>query len=687
MASAPLLVALFAGMAASLPQPMPEPLIMPNATQPTLPVDVIPPVIAPVGNLYNPFCAYDACATMVIGALLPTPSQALKDCSAFLALAAATAVPASTYTSTLTATTSAAPVTLTVTQTLSTTVVDNVSETDTVTSTVQVLSTAFETSLVTVTGQAVVSTTVVETSTLVETDTATLTTTAAATTTTAAAITITFTDPGKRDLHHKEPKKHKRGGACRHTPGTSASASASSSPSSSSSDDSPSAPSSTTTSTTASTTGPACADAAQYVSACQCAYVTAPTNTDAASTVVTVTETVFSTDSAAAIEVSSFVQPSTVTEFVTATAEVTSVVPGTTVETVSDTLTSTEVLTTTTVLPSTTTATVVSTATPSPTACSQPQHFFLQVASGSHAGQYIYTQGDVYALYLSTNVAASTGDGPVTFSFRPQDGVLLLDKVGAPVFYDTSNPASGAVTASGLPMVIPVPATGGNPTELHALAGSGPGCPGASGEFSSDESQNGGRETFLLCNGFLYLSVDGQRGACPGEYEVVTLNYVPTPDFVVTQTATTTTTTAAASTTTACVQPQHFYLRVLEGPAQDHPDGGLLLDSTNYPVFYDGSNPATGILSTPGDPGTYPVPATGGGQPKELQATTGGGPGCPRAVGPFLAMSTEKEDSNYLFLCNNYLYLTVDGSHADCSQNSGNTFQFATLYYVPTTDD
>ncbi|KAK7957299.1 uncharacterized protein PG986_006521 [Apiospora aurea] len=157
-----------------------------------------------------------------------------------------------------------------------------------------------------------------------------------------------------------------------------------------------------------------------------------------------------------------------------------------------------------------------------PTACVQPQHFFLQVSDGSLAGQYIYTQGNVYPLYLSTNVAASTGDGSVSFSFRPDDGVLLLDKVGAPVFYDTANPLSGAVTAPGLPALIPVPAT-----ELHALAGSGPGCPGASGELSSDESQNGGRNTFLLCNGFLYLSVDGQKGACPGSNEVATLNYVP----------------------------------------------------------------------------------------------------------------------------------------------------------------
>ncbi|KAK8011676.1 hypothetical protein PG990_010641 [Apiospora arundinis] len=579
MFSSSLLLALFAGIATSLPND-----ISARITK----------VVA--GNPFTPECKLDGCLLQVVAADQPTPSKALQACSSLLQT---TVTPSSTYTSTSTVTASEAPVTVTVTQTqpvpsttvvtanelgtsivttvvtltttqatstttnlvkatttttvdVSSTIIDTVGETDTVTATSKTTSTSIETSRVTVTGLDVTSTTATETSTSVQTD---------FTTTTVTQV------PQKRDV----PKK----GRCRN----SQLLSVSSLPAPTTSSSVP------TTSSSVLSVASGCANAAQYASACSCAYVTPSTSTAAAPTVVTtvtetqkvnqvtvtatvvtsilftetttvrsttarteidtttigetalVTETLLTTDVVTETDVHSTTQTSTATTFVTTTTQVTDVVPTTTVQTVPATLSSTKTTTQTVVVGSTTVSTVVETVLATgprcprpPPSCAQPT-FYLQVASGSPSGGlWVYVPPVTNPLYnyaatvlRTINVAAKAS--ATTFTIDAE-GVLFSLKYNSRVYYQAVNPTSGylAIFSNGKG---PMGAAAVNAWQpFYAQNTCAPTCPLTSSSSSgplliSEMGKTGTYNSFGLCNGVPSTSKDGSDAGWCSDHPLI----------------------------------------------------------------------------------------------------------------------------------------------------------------------
>ncbi|KAK7928329.1 hypothetical protein PG985_005327 [Apiospora marii] len=525
-------------------------------------------VLSRRGNPYNPTCAVDACANGVIAVALATPSVALDDCSAFLhQLPPVT----STSTSRSFVTANPPPVTVTVTQTLPTTFVSNVLTTETVTTTEKVTDYEVSISYITYLEGNIVEVDTTTTTTEVQTQTVTSTYTP-----TPTVVTVVPRGAKRDVLKAPKPKR----GACRHhpesttpssasitasasssdstssieAPSTSSSDSASSnqsqsitsdpssSTSSSASSDSASlstssitssypASSSTSTLSSAPSFPTFCADAAQYSSACACAYVTTAGPAATVNTIVTVTETVLSTDTVFATAYSSITQTSTITAFTTTTAE-------TTVATVTETyeegvvkeFTDYDYETETSTVASTTTTTVVVTAAASPTVCTQPQPtFHIQIASGTREGQFLYGGADWDGEWFPTLSLRATSGATAVFTIG-YGGILRADSEGGPqVFYDATNSLAGRVVYSTFSMLYPVPQiASAPPLPLYASAGAGPGCPAATGRLYPTAGKNGAYDTWVLCDDRLILSVGGSAGdLCNGgRPETVVLNYI-----------------------------------------------------------------------------------------------------------------------------------------------------------------
>ncbi|KAK7981356.1 hypothetical protein PG988_003594 [Apiospora saccharicola] len=542
MFSSSVLLASLAGLAASLPNDLSA-----RVTR----------VVAAAGNPFAEFCTLDTCLQGVVGAALPVPSKALDDCSAFLQ-------------STSTVTASVTPVTVTVTQappgtatsfatahstTTTTTTVDvsatvfnTVQETDTVTQTLQVTETSVATSFVTVTGLEVVVTTFTETSASVETEVATSVQTIA---------------PQKRRNVLQGPKIK---GRCKHPQGSasssmSVSASASSllpvvSTSSKSSlystsslpmasTSSMSSPASTTSSAT-SLVPSGCVDAAQYASACKCAYaaptVVTVTQTQEAvpatvtATIVVVTETVVNTDVSTATELHSTTEVATETAFVSATVERTNVLSTTTARTVSATDFSTEVVTTTLVVPTTTTTTTLQTVTGTscpavPLTCAQP-NFRVQIANGTNAGKYLggYLDGFLIPFaYISVldegnpfiHTFTIDSDGTLSRVFRPDEPQSLFGGTPFPkIVFDPTPENEHAVYE-----VSDTITFGQALRPLQIQRGCGPACPTIQAQGPLRPAPSGGNgapNTFGICNGVLSFDVNGVNTRCtlPGSGDV-----------------------------------------------------------------------------------------------------------------------------------------------------------------------
>ncbi|KAK8127208.1 hypothetical protein PG984_008316 [Apiospora sp. TS-2023a] len=513
MFSSSVLLASFAGLAASLPNDLSA-----RVTR-----------VVAAGNPFAELCTLDTCLQGVVGAALPIPSKALDECSAFLQ-------------STSTVTASATPVTVTVTKappgtatsfatahstTTTTTTVDvsatvfnTVQQTDILTQTLQVTETSVATSFVTVTGLEVFVTTFTETSASVETDVAT------------SVQTIT---PEKKRNVLQGPKIK---GRCKHPQG---SASSSMSVLASTSSLTPVASTSSmsslasTSSSTASLVPSGCVDAAQYASACTCAYA-APTvvtvtqmqeavPATVTATIVVVTETVVNTDVSTATELHSTTEVATETAFVSATVEMTNILSTTTAQTVSATELSTEVVTTTLVVPTTTTTTTLQTATGTscpavPLTCAQP-NFQIQIANGTDAGKYLGGQVDFRIPFSYVSILDAGNPFILTFTID-SDGTL--NRILTPGETGTfGNPPSPKILFDPTPENQHAVYEFGDfgfifqgLSPLQIQRGCGPACPTiqAQGPLRPATSGNGASNTFGICNGVLSFDVNGVNTAC-----------------------------------------------------------------------------------------------------------------------------------------------------------------------------
>ncbi|KAK8029665.1 hypothetical protein PG993_010956 [Apiospora rasikravindrae] len=485
MFSSSLLVALFAGVATSLPN------------------DISARTLG--GNPFNAFCTLDECLVKVVASGLPIPSKALDDCSAFLQKTV-TLSAAATVTSFVTP--SQGAVTVTVTRTLpasgttlqvTSTFVDNAGETDTVTSTVEETSTALSTDRVTTT----------------QVDVATVTVTA-----TSTALQATVTAPGKRQVGRDQPRAK---GRCRHQQSSSSSLS--------------------TSSTTSSGDVPlpsGCVDEAQYSSACSCAYATAITVTEPAPTAavtvfvtqdaveqvtVTATATVSNGEVLTETDVLSTTQTSTSTEFVTATTTETNVVGATTTETDGATLASTATVTTTAVVA----APAGPSCPPVPSSCPPPT-FYLQIADGTGAGQYLTDQGQLNPIIPS--FLFGMDDKTMASKFTIDSAGVLVELAspfiaGGPVYFQTNGFGTDSEAFLGTfedqGFIDPSYQKLHVRAEADPSSGSGsdpvcgPGCPVPSGSLVLDApGLNMGYNTLLYCNGFIEITVNGRTTCTRG---------------------------------------------------------------------------------------------------------------------------------------------------------------------------
>ncbi|KAK8113044.1 hypothetical protein PG984_013570 [Apiospora sp. TS-2023a] len=282
-----------------------------------------------------------------------------------------------------------------------------------------------------------------------------------------------------------------------------------------------------------------CVDEAQLSSACSCAYVTATTVTGSAPTIVTTvtltqntdeltvtaTETLSGTDVLTETEVLSTTQTSTTTESVTTSATITKVVGLTTTETDTATSASTVTFTATAIVDSTTVATLTETTVAVPTvpACgvvplSSPQPtFYILVANGTAAGDYLLDQGATLPEPGFLVIYSKPSRDRATPFSIDNTGALFSTTNGRLVYFKPYTAGGMAGSEVGLFTVDTPPAQGSGYRPLYVQADYGPSCPATSGSLTLRGSgQNGAYNSFVYCNGVAEVSVDGKTSCAGG---------------------------------------------------------------------------------------------------------------------------------------------------------------------------